>query len=91
MSWCCTSSPEALKSQPASFLAEIYLEAGGVSGGGAIMSRYGADYYGLPYNRGRVRLERKSWTLPESLPYPEASLIPFRAGETLRWKQIVDA
>ena len=55
------------------------------------MSRYGADYYGLPYNRGRVRLERKSWTLPESLPYPEASLIPFRAGETLRWKQIVDA
>ena len=71
--------------------AEVFEAGGGFTHFEAFMSRYGADYYGLPYNRGRVRLERKSWTLPESLPYPEASLIPFRAGETLRWKQIVDA
>jgi dihydroorotase len=24
--------------------------------------------------------------VPDSLPYPETSLIPFMAGETLNWK-----
>ncbi len=57
----------------------------------AFMSRNGADFYGLPYNQGRVRLERESWTVPASLPYPDTGLIPFKAGESLRWKQILDA
>lgn len=57
----------------------------------AFLSRNGADFYGLPYNQGRVRLERETWTVPASLPYPDTGLIPFRAGESLRWKQILDA
>ena len=57
----------------------------------AFMSRYGADFYGLPQNQGKVRLKLETWTVPESLPYPEAGLIPFRAGESLRWKHILDA
>jgi dihydroorotase len=24
--------------------------------------------------------------VPDSLPYPDSSLIPFKAGETLHWK-----
>ena len=54
------------------------------------MSRSGADYYALPQNQGSVRLERQSWEVPASLPYPDSELIPFKAGETLRWKQMID-
>lgn len=57
----------------------------------AFMSRNGADFYGQPYNPGRVRLERQTWTVPASLPYPDAGLIPFRANESLHWKQVLDA
>ncbi len=57
----------------------------------AFMSLNGADFYGLPHNQGRVRLERETWTVPASLPYPDSGLIPFKAGENLRWKQILDA
>jgi len=71
--------------------AEVFENAGDFTHFEAFMSRHGADYYGLPHNSGRTRLERESWTLPEALPYPEAALIPFRAAETLRWKQIIDA
>lgn len=57
----------------------------------AFMSRHGATYYGLPQNKNSIRLERKVWTVPDSLDYPDAALIPFRAGETLQWKQVPDA
>jgi dihydroorotase len=56
----------------------------------AFMSMNGAHFYRLPPNRDSVTLERRQWTVPDSLPYPESCLIPFRAGETLNWKLIQD-
>ena len=50
------------------------------------MSRNGADFYGLRYNLAKITLEHSPWVVPDALPYPEASLIPFMAGETLNWK-----
>jgi dihydroorotase len=47
------------------------------------MSRNGADYYALPQNQGSVRLERQSWEVPASLPYPDSELIPFKAGQMI--------
>jgi dihydroorotase len=52
----------------------------------SFMSRNGADFYHLPYNTEKVVLERSPWVVPASLPYPESSLVPFMAGETLTWK-----
>ena len=49
-------------------------------------SFYGADFYGLPRNTGTVTLRRESWTLPEALPFGEASLKPLRGGEALAWR-----
>ncbi len=73
---------------------ELYAEAFGLAADfthfESFMSRHGADYYELPQNQGSVRLEQEDWTLPESLPYPESELIPFKAGEILRWKQTLD-
>ena len=56
----------------------------------AFMSRRGAAFYRLPVNTGKISLQRDSWQVPASLPYPESSLIPFMAGESLSWKLITD-
>ena len=68
--------------------AEAFEELGDFSNFEAFMSINGAGFYGLPVNEDRITLERSAWTVPESLPYPDTSLIPFRAGETLNWKLV---
>ncbi|RKZ49909.1 MAG: dihydroorotase [Gammaproteobacteria bacterium] len=49
-------------------------------------SRYGAKFYGLPGNEGSITLEKNQWQIPDSLPFGESEIIPFRAGETCQWK-----
>ena len=49
-------------------------------------STHGAAFYGLAPNRGSVTLVREEWTVPETLPFGEETLVPLRAGETLPWK-----
>jgi dihydroorotase len=51
-------------------------------------SFHGADFYGLPRNTGTITLRRESWTLPEALPFGEASLKPLRGGEALVWRLV---
>jgi dihydroorotase len=52
-------------------------------------SFHGADFYGLPRNRQRIRLEKKPWTVPEAYPFGSQQVIPLAAGETLAW-QLID-
>jgi len=52
----------------------------------AFASFNGPAFYGLPRNQGTVTLRREAWTLPEALPFGEASLKPLRGGESLAWK-----
>jgi dihydroorotase len=49
-------------------------------------SFYGADFYGLPRNTGRIQLHRQNWTVSASLPFAGDSIIPLRAGQTIAWK-----
>ncbi len=70
--------------------AEVFDEAGALDRLEAFTSKNGANFYGLAPNQGRVTLRREAWTLPLALPYPESELVPFRAGHTLRWKQVSD-
>jgi dihydroorotase len=51
-------------------------------------SFHGADFYGLPRNTGSITLRRENWTLPEALPFGEASLKPLRGGEALAWRLV---
>jgi dihydroorotase len=51
-------------------------------------SFYGADFYGLARNHGSITLRKESWTLPETLPFGEASLKPLRGGEALAWRLV---
>ena len=48
-------------------------------------SEHGPRFYGLPLNEGVVTLERVEHQVPETVE----GLVPFHAGEALRWK-IVD-
>lgn len=70
--------------------AEVFELAAGFSNFEAFMSLNGAAFYGLPHNQSKVTLAQEEWMLPESLPYPDGELIPFKASESLRWKQILD-
>jgi len=69
---------------------ELYAEAFDVAGAldklEAFSSFNGPAFYGLPRNTGTLTLEREDWELPAELPYGDATLVPLRAGETLRWK-----
>lgn len=69
---------------------ELYAEAFGAAGAldklEAFASFNGPDFYGLPRNSGTATLKKESWTLPEALPFGEASLKPLRGGEVLAWK-----
>ncbi|MDZ5603578.1 dihydroorotase [Pseudomonas sp. RP23018S] len=49
-------------------------------------SLHGPAFYGLPANTDRITLVREEWTAPDSLPFGEQTVIPLRAGETLRWR-----
>ena len=49
-------------------------------------SHYGADFYGLPRNTGKITLFREDWVAPAALPFiGEDPLVPFLAGETIAW------
>ena len=49
-------------------------------------SENGPNFYGLPLNEGRVVLERTESVVPDVLPAAGTTLVPFHAGETLRWR-----
>ncbi len=51
-------------------------------------SFHGADFYGLPRNQGSITLRKESWTVPETLPFGDATVKPLRAGETLAWRLV---
>jgi dihydroorotase len=47
-------------------------------------SDFGADFYGLPRNTGRIRLARREWRPPAN--YGE--FVPMRANEPINWQLV---
>jgi dihydroorotase len=74
---------------------ELYAEAFDAAGAlhrlEGFASFHGADFYGLPRNRGSITLRREAWTLPATLPFGAAELKPLRGGETLAWRLVEGA
>ena len=48
-------------------------------------SEHGARFYGLPLNEGTVTLERIDNEVPDRLGAGDIDLVPFHAGQALRW------
>ncbi|MGK6318694.1 dihydroorotase [Sphingomonas sp. DT-204] len=66
--------------------AEVFEGDGVLDRFEAFASENGARFYGLPLNDGTVTLERTEWTVPERIAAGESAVVPFRAGERLRWR-----
>ena len=66
--------------------AEAFDDAGALDRLEGFASFHGADFYGLPRNTDTITLKRETWTVPETVPYGEATLKPLGGGETLNWK-----
>jgi dihydroorotase len=75
------NAPFALESY-----AQVFDEDGALDSLEAFASENGPRFYGLPPNDGTITLERADVRVPERIEAGDIELIPFHAGETLRWK-----
>ena len=68
--------------------AEAFAEAGALDRLEGFASHYGADFYGLPRNRDRIRLERATWTGPSEIGQAPNAVRVFWAGQPLRYRAV---
>jgi dihydroorotase len=66
--------------------AEVFEYAGALDRLEGFASFYGADYYGLPRNSGRITLVKEEWQVPETMAFGDHRLVPLRSGEKMSWK-----
>ncbi|SFR78528.1 dihydroorotase [Marinobacter daqiaonensis] len=70
------------------FYAEIFEDLGVLDKLEAFASFNGPDFYGLPRNTDTITLKKEPWVLPDTLPLADGTIVPLRAGETLRWRLV---
>jgi dihydroorotase len=66
--------------------AEAFDAAGALDKLEDFASHYGADFYGLPRNTGKITLERAPWEVPREYPFGAETVVPLRAGQTVGWR-----
>jgi dihydroorotase len=66
--------------------AEAFDEAGALHRLEAFASEFGPRFYGLPLNEDTVTLHRASWSVPDSYPLGDHTVVPLRAGGKLGWR-----
>jgi dihydroorotase len=66
--------------------AEVFEEEGALDRLEAFAALNGPEFYRMPVNNARVTLRREPMPVPESVWVGENALVPFRAGEVLRWR-----
>src|SRR5215831_11527679 len=66
--------------------AEVFEEEGALDRLEAFASLNGAKFYRLPPNRDRISLRREPWMVPQHIGEGDNAVVPFRAGETFRWR-----
>jgi dihydroorotase len=75
------NAPFALESY-----AAVFEEEGALHRLEGFASENGPRFYGLPLNEERIMLERVPTAVPLHLPAAGSRIVPFHAGETLRWR-----
>ncbi|HBD79709.1 MAG TPA: dihydroorotase, partial [Leclercia adecarboxylata] len=76
----CFNAPTALASY-----AQVFDEMNALQHFEAFCSLNGPRFYGLPVNETYVELVREESRVVESIALTDDTLIPFLAGETVRW------
>jgi dihydroorotase len=75
------SAPAALE-----IYAEVFEEEAALDRLEAFACVNGPAFYRLPPNESRISLHRDAWTVPERIGEGDLAVVPFRAGEQLRWR-----
>jgi dihydroorotase len=68
--------------------AEAFEQVGALEKLENFASRHGAEFYGVPVNADRITLEKSDTPVPIDLEFGADRLVPFRAGETVRWRVV---
>ena len=66
--------------------AEVFEEEGALDRLEAFAALNGPEFYRMPPNETRVVLRREPWAMPERVGDGTTAVVPFRAGEILRWR-----
>jgi dihydroorotase len=75
------TAPSALETY-----TEVFEEEAALDRLEAFAALNGPAFYGLPPNEARITLRREPLPVPERIGEGENALVPFRGGETLRWR-----
>ncbi len=75
------NAPYALESY-----ATVFEEEGALDKLEGFASIHGPQFYGLPLNEGTVTLRRSAVTVAETIEAGGATIVPFHAGQELRWQ-----
>jgi dihydroorotase len=79
----------AISGDPHFFLetyAEVFEECAALDRFEAFASLNGPEFYNLPPNEARVTLRCEPFPVPKQIGEGDIAIVPFRAGETLRWR-----
>lgn len=76
----CFNAPSALGAY-----ATVFEEMNALAHLEAFCSLNGPRFYGLPVNEQTIELVRTAEVVPERIACPDGDIIPFLAGETVRW------
>ena len=66
--------------------AEVFEEEGALDRLEGFAALNGPGFYRMPVNGSQVTLRREPCPVPERIGEDENAVVPFRAGETLRWR-----
>ncbi|MEO8485454.1 MAG: dihydroorotase [Betaproteobacteria bacterium] len=77
----CYSAPLALE-----LYAEAFEDAGALDRLEGFASLFGAAFYGLAPHDDTVTLVREPWTVPAEYAFGTDTVVPLRAGESVRWR-----
>ncbi len=77
----CYSAPIALP-----LYAEAFDDVDALDRLEGFASHFGADFYGLPRHDDTVTLVREPWTVAAEFSLGPQTVVPLRAGETMRWR-----
>lgn len=70
--------------------AEVFEKHNAIDKLEGFSSKFGADFYYLPYNKNTITITKSEHTIADSYPVEDKELHPFMAGETLSWQASED-
>jgi dihydroorotase len=83
---CCGSAGMYTAHAALELYAEAFEAANALDKLEGFASHFGADFYGLPRNKGKVTLRRAPWDVPADYAFGADRVVPLRAGQSLAWK-----